>query len=186
MCAVEGLLNHFRVSEPGLLLRLMTPLARICIFSLLIMGSGVVAKAQETSVSFKLVNSKNEPLPFATVLVLSVPDTITRQQSISDSNGVATFRLLQARPYLIRVSSVNYKPVEKKLTINGDNPSYTIIAEPTSKSLDNVVITASRPLMRQQDDKTIVDPEPLAASSTNAYEIMEKTPGLFIDQDGNI
>jgi hypothetical protein len=40
--------------------------------------------------------------------------------------------------------------------------------------------------MRQEDDKTIVDPENLAASSTNAYEIMEKIPGLFVDQDGNI
>jgi hypothetical protein len=31
-----------------------------------------------------------------------------------------------------------------------------------------------------------VDPEPLAAGSTNAYETVEKTPGVFIDQDGNI
>ena len=40
--------------------------------------------------------------------------------------------------------------------------------------------------MRQEDDKTIVDPEPLANTSTNALEVMEKTPGLFVDQDGNI
>ena len=31
-----------------------------------------------------------------------------------------------------------------------------------------------------------MDPEPLAAGSTNAYETVEKTPGVFIDQDGNI
>jgi hypothetical protein len=31
-----------------------------------------------------------------------------------------------------------------------------------------------------------VDPEPLAASSTNAYETIEKIPGIFIDQDGNV
>jgi len=40
--------------------------------------------------------------------------------------------------------------------------------------------------MRQEDDKTIVEPENLALASTNAYEIMEKVPGLFIDQDGNV
>ena len=40
--------------------------------------------------------------------------------------------------------------------------------------------------MRQEDDKTIVDPENLAASSTSGYEVLEKTPGLFVDQDGNI
>jgi iron complex outermembrane receptor protein len=153
---------------------------------LMIGMKGIEAKAQETTVRFKLVNTKNEPLPFATVLVLSVPDTVSKQEAISDSAGIATFRLLQSRPYLVRMTSVNYKAAEKKLTINGDNPSYTIIAEPRSESLDNVVITATRPLMRQQDDKTIVDAEQLAAASTNAYEVMEKTPGLFIDQDGNI
>ena len=40
--------------------------------------------------------------------------------------------------------------------------------------------------MRQEDDKTIVDPENLVAASTNVYEVIEKTPGLFVDQDGNI
>ena len=40
--------------------------------------------------------------------------------------------------------------------------------------------------MRQEDDKTIVDPEALAATSTSGYEVIEKTPGLFVDQDGNI
>ncbi|MES2881675.1 MAG: TonB-dependent receptor, partial [Bacteroidota bacterium] len=58
--------------------------------------------------------------------------------------------------------------------------------QPDSKKLNEVVVTASRPLMRQEDDKTIVDPESLAATSTNAYEILEKVPGLFVDSDGNI
>src|SRR4029078_3522570 len=49
-----------------------------------------------------------------------------------------------------------------------------------------VTVTSQKPLMRQEDDKTIVDPENLAASSTSSYEVIEKTPGLFVDQDGNI
>jgi hypothetical protein len=52
--------------------------------------------------------------------------------------------------------------------------------------LGNVTVRSSTPLMRQEDDKTIIDPEPLAAASTNAYEIIEKTPGVFVDQDGNV
>ena len=55
-----------------------------------------------------------------------------------------------------------------------------------TKTLDAVVIQSAKPLMRQEDDKTIVDPENLAASSTSGYEVLEKTPGLFVDQDGNI
>jgi iron complex outermembrane receptor protein len=144
------------------------------------------ANAQETTVRFKVTGTKNEPVPFATVTVVSVPDTVHRQEKVADSTGSVSFQLLQSRPYLVRVSAVNAKPLEKSLTIKGDNPLYTLIAEPISKSLKGVVITANKPLMRQEDDKTIVDPENLASSSTNAYEIMEKIPGLYVDQDGNI
>ncbi|HEY0059283.1 MAG TPA: outer membrane beta-barrel protein, partial [Flavisolibacter sp.] len=98
----------------------------------------------------------------------------------------AFFSLLQEKPYKISASLVGYTAAEKGITIKGDNPSYTLVLDITATSLAGVTVTASRPIMRQEDDKTIVDPENLAASSTNAFEIMEKTPGLFVDQDGNI
>src|SRR5215213_5625848 len=154
-------------------------------FILFICGAASV-KAQETTVRFKIINSKNEAVSFATVNVISVPDTIHLQQKVSDSTGIAIFQLLQGKPYIIRVTSVNYKPLEKNITIKGDNPLYSLVAEPVSASLSNVVVTATKPMMRQEDDKTIVDPETLAAASTNAYEILEKTTGIFIDQDGNL
>ena len=40
--------------------------------------------------------------------------------------------------------------------------------------------------MTQEDDKTIVDATVLANSSINAMEVLEKTPGVIIDQDGNV
>ena len=40
--------------------------------------------------------------------------------------------------------------------------------------------------MKMEDDKLIVDPENLIEASTSGYEVIEKTPGLFVDQDGNI
>ena len=157
---------------------------------LLLLSVGITAAAQqgvrETAVHFKIVNTVREPLPFATVTILSVPDTIQKQEKITDSNGVVLFRLYQMRPYRIRVTSVNYQPLEKNITIKGDNPTLTLVVNKAEQSLSSVVVTASKPLMRQDDDKTIVDPENLALASTNAYEILEKIPGMFVDQDGNI
>src|SRR2546423_2772503 len=142
--------------------------------------------SQETNIRIKVVNNKNEPVAFATVTVLSVPDTIHQQSRVSDSAGISEFQLLQGHPYIIRVTSINYEVPEKKVTIKGENPFYLFKAQALSSTLNKVVVTANRPLMRQEDDKTIVDPENLAASSTNAYEIIEKVPGLYVDQDGNI
>ena len=157
---------------------------------LLLISVGMMAAAQqgvrETTVHFKVVNAAREPLPFATVTILSVPDTVQKQEKITDSNGVVLFRLYQTRPYSIRVTSINYQPLEKSITIKGDNPTVTLVVNKSEQSLSSVVVTATKPLMRQDDDKTIVDPENLAVASTNAYEILEKIPGMFVDQDGNI
>ncbi len=57
---------------------------------------------------------------------------------------------------------------------------------PKKNNLENVVVVSRKPLITQDDDKTIVDAEPLTQSSTNAFEVLEKTPGAVVDQDGNV
>lgn len=142
-------------------------------------------QAQQTNVTIKIINAKKEPLPFASITIRPVKDSTQLFNKVSDSGGIVKFDLSYER-YLVSVSSVNYLPFQKGITVKTDSPSFTFIAENVSKTLKGITVTATRPVMRQEDDKTIVDPENLAASSTNAYEILEKTPGLFVDQDGNI
>ena len=148
--------------------------------------SAITLNAQEIPVRLKMVGPSNEPLSFATIVVMGVPDTMYRKEQVADSAGTASFQLYTDRPYRIRVSHAGYVEFEKSITVRGNDPQFTISVPVVSKSMSKIVVTASRPLIRQEDDKTIVDPENLAAVSTNAYEILEKTPGLFVDQDGNI
>ncbi|MDB5197842.1 MAG: TonB-dependent receptor, partial [Flaviaesturariibacter sp.] len=141
----------------------------------------------QSSVTFKVSTGKKEALPFATVKVVSVADSTQKLEKLSDSTGTAVFQLTNGAQYTVSVSSVNYAPLQKGITVSGSNPVFNLVLEASSKTLNTVVVrTSAKPTIRQEDDKTIVDPENLAASSTNAYEIMEKTPGLFVDQDGNI
>lgn len=154
---------------------------------IVLLGFFFHVKAQElTDVRIRVVNGNNEGIPGATILVLSVPDSIKSQQKIADSSGVCLFSLIKNQPYLVRITSVDYQRVEKSITPKNNNSSFVFRVLPSVKLLGNVTISATRPLMRQEDDKTIVDPENLAIASTNAFEIIEKTPGLFVDQDGNI
>ncbi len=141
---------------------------------------------QETRITFKITNQKREPVPAASVTVVNRVDTLLVSQKISDSSGIATFNLVKGGQYAVTVSSVNYQTLEKGIVISNGQSSFIFSLEQTSKTLGGVVVRSSKPLMRQEDDKTIVDPENLAAASTNGYEIIEKTPGLFVDQDGNI
>lgn len=143
------------------------------------------AESQQTNVTIKLINTKKEAVPFATVTISSLKDSLQAFTKITDSTGSVSFDLAYEK-YIVTMSSVNYAQLKKGITVKSDRPVFTFTAENVSKSLQGVVVTATRPVMRQEDDKTIVDPENLITSSTNAYEIIEKTPGLFVDQDGNI
>ena len=161
-----------------------THIKNIFIFCLLACITSSIT-AQQTVVTIKAFNTKKEPLSFASIKVVSVKDSSIVFNKISDSTGKATFSLNYGQ-YLVVITSVNYADLIKGITVKSDRPVFNFTAENASKSLTGITIPASRPLMRQEDDKTIVDPENLASSSTNAYEILEKTPGLFVDQDGNI
>jgi iron complex outermembrane recepter protein len=145
--------------------------------------SAFVVSAQ--SVTFTIKNKKGEPVPFATVVVKNIADSIVGEK-LTDSTGSVKFSLVTGSQYRVMISSVNYVGIEKGITFKNAGSIFNWILEQDAKTLNTVVVTSSKPLMRQDDDKTIVDPENLAASSTNAYEIIEKTPGLFVDQDGNI
>ena len=165
-----------------LLLISMKQLLLLC----LILLSILTISAQEVPVKFTAVGTKGEPIGAATVTVVSATDSTVTITKLADSLGRVVLQLQQNSLYKIHASSVNYETLQKNITVKGEAPSFRLILQPQSKSLNAVVVTARRPLIRQEDDKTIVDPEPIANVSTNAYEIMEKTPGLFVDQDGNI
>ena len=58
---------------------------------------------------------------------------------------------------------------------------------PQAKSLTGVTVTSNKPLVEQKIDRTVVNVE---ASVTNvgssALEVLEKSPGITVDRDGNI
>jgi iron complex outermembrane receptor protein len=162
----------------------MRTVTRTALFLLALLAAGNVYS--QTSVRFHVVSARKEALPYATVKIRAAADSAVVGEKLTDTSGVVSFQLQSGSQYLVTVTSVNFTPVEKGITVTGSTPVFVLVMESAGKTLNAVVVTSTRPLIRQEDDKTIVDPENLAASSTNAYEIMEKTPGLFVDQDGNI
>lgn len=96
-----------------------------------------------------------------------------------------TLSLPASQKFVIKTTASGYKPFETTFNVDTLPTSVFISLLADPKTLRDVVVVAKKPLMRQVDDKTIVDAEPLSNSSTNAYEIMEKTPGAVM-VDGNV
>ncbi|MCE2676260.1 MAG: outer membrane beta-barrel protein [Sediminibacterium sp.] len=140
---------------------------------------------QQQALLIKVVDAKNNPVGFANISILLKIDSIKIANAITDSIGITKIKLAPKNAYIISVSAIGYKKFSKDYFIN-EQSSIAIKLTEDPTQLNEVVVRSTKALIRQEDDKSVVDPEPLAASSTNAYETVEKVPGVFIDQDGNI
>lgn len=159
---------------------------RVLILSIFSIASVSLGAQTTVRVSIRLQNKKKEAVSFATITVVKRSDSLSYQQKFSDSSGIVSFTLENEKQYIVKISSVNYLSIEKGITVNTSHSNFYFTLETSERSMQGVTVVTKKPLMRQEDDKTIVDPENLAASSTTAYEIIEKTPGIFVDQDGNV
>jgi hypothetical protein len=142
------------------------------------------AFAQTSTLKLIVVDSKNQSIAFANIAIQMIDSSISQNQ-VADSNGLVNVLLQPGKLYKFKTSAIGFQIDNRTIKFENLN-SLKIQLKETNSQLKEVVVTSTKPLIRQEDDKSVVDPEPLAASSTNAYETMEKIPGIFIDQDGNI
>ncbi len=160
--------------------------SRLILLSCLLLTLFHSLQAQDISLLVRLQNSRKEPVAYATVLAINQLDSNQIIRQVADSNGRVRLQLIKGLHYQLEIQAINYRFLQKNI-LAGNGPSDILLTlEESGKTMDAVVVRAAKPLMRQEDDKTIVDPENLVAASSSGYEVIEKTPGLFVDQDGNI
>lgn len=140
---------------------------------------------QAQSIKIIIKDGGRTPLPGATVQLIQLPDSL-RHAAITNTQGVASFEKLKTGLHLARISYIGYETLEKTINVRSENRNLEYQLKESVTTLGEVNIVAKRPLITQEDDKMIIDPEPLVNISTNTLEVLESTPGLYVDQDGGI
>jgi iron complex outermembrane receptor protein len=140
--------------------------------------------AQAIKLSIK--DGDRVPLPGATIQLYRLQDSATAYFGVTDAEGQFMAAKVIPGRYQLTVSFIGYRTAEKTVEAGPKGLTMEIVLQDESLDLSEVTVTARRPLLRQEDDKTIIDPTPLANISTNTLEILEKTPGVFVDQEGYI
>lgn len=158
---------------------------RLALFVCLLLSFSISVQGQKILNSFQILDDKRQALEFASVRLLA-NDSSLKFLDVTDSNGSVNCSVDTAGDYYMKISAIGYKALEQVVSIQENQAERRFVMQASGNMLNEVVIAKAKPLMRQEDDKTIIDPEQLAEASSNGYEVLEKTPGLFIDQDGNI
>jgi iron complex outermembrane receptor protein len=157
----------------------------VLFFSILLLLSSRGFSQKNTTLKVILNFPKADTTSSVTLQLYLLPDTIL-VTSKAVNNSQANFTVNQFSKYILKLSSVSFENTEKIIAVTDKPVTASFTLKQKNTTLGDVVVVSRKPLIKQDDDKTVVDAEVLANSSTNAYEVLEKTPGAIVDQDGNV
>jgi len=141
------------------------------------------------NISGTLLQPDKTPAQYATVTIRSAKDSSVVKGTLSDEQGAFSFKNVANGNYFVQAELIGtgkktspvfqYDGTEKMLE--------TLQLEPLDKSLAEVTITARKPLVEVQADKTILNVEGTVNSTgLNALEVLRKAPGVTVDNNDNV
>ncbi|MBC5991404.1 outer membrane beta-barrel family protein [Pontibacter cellulosilyticus] len=161
------------------------------LFLLLSLFVFTTAQAQQSSISGKVIDGENKAVGYANVLLLKAADSSLVKGALSEDAGTFLFEGIAAGKYKVVASMVGQgKASSAVFTVNGT--AETIKLEPillkqAATNLKEVVVEGQRPLIEQQFDKTVMNVEnSIVAAGNTALDVLEKAPGIVVDQNDNI
>jgi hypothetical protein len=124
------------------------------------------------------------------VSLLKSKDSSLVKTAVSDKNGTYLFQNLPSGKYILSANLIGFKKIFSVIVDLGGKekkavPDFQLV--PSSKDLAEVSVSSKKPLVQQLTDRMVinVDASPTNVGA-NALEVLEKSPGITVDKDGNI
>jgi hypothetical protein len=141
--------------------------------------------AQEFSIKGTIKDQSAQAVPFVNVALLTLNDSITVVNDIATETGSFGLRA-PSGSYILKVTALGFNDYHINVTVNQDIDLKTITINETALDLDNVVIDAKRPVVKRKIDRLEFNVENSALSSTNAWEILRRTPSVTASASGTL
>ena len=146
--------------------------------------------AAQSSVMGRVVNARNETLPYASIQLKKSQDSSLVKVEYSSENGTYTFQNLAPAAYFLSISMVGFATYESPQFVveNDKNMVLPDIAlNESNTELKTVTVSARKALIEVKADKTVFNVEgSINATGNNVLELLQKSPGVMVDKDDNI
>jgi hypothetical protein len=162
------------------------------ILSALLIFFTIVCFSQSKSISGTLKDTRNIALQGAVVNLRNTEDSTFIKTVTSDENGGFKFQNLAAGRYKLAASYIGLKKFESSVVTINDvhtqvNMPVIFLQPGKQEELKEVTVVSKKPLLEYELDKTVVNVEAMAsAASSNTLEVLERTPGVVVEGNGNI
>ncbi|WP_291133169.1 outer membrane beta-barrel family protein [Flavobacterium sp. UBA7682] len=154
--------------------------------------SGILNAQTNFSITGKLIDKDQKPGIGIQITLLQAKDNSIVKIEISDNDGNFSFSNLNENDYKLLVEDIGFKRYQSEIiSLNAANPNRNLppISLTTNdlNKLDEVVITKKKPFVENKIDRTVVNVDAfITAAGGDAMDILEKSPGISVDQNGTI
>lgn len=136
------------------------------------------------SINGKITDEQNQPLPFANVILSKAKSKSMPKGVISDENGDYSFDNINKGLYQIEVSMLGFESKKSEEFQLSENKKMDFIVKEENQTLNEVVVTSKRPVIKQTAEKLIVDLENSEMINSSLQDVMKKIPGVLVTNNG--
>jgi hypothetical protein len=135
-----------------------------------------------------LADPARTPVEAGTVSLLRGSDSALVKIGTSASNGLFELENLVPGKYLLQIQALGYAALYRQLELPAAGLRLdTLFLQPQSGSLGNVTVRSQKPFIELKSGVTIVNVDAAVTNvGANVLELLEKSPGVAVDKDGNI
>ena len=186
---------HMRYGKRfALILKLKTKQMKTFYTLIIAIFSSISVFAQTTpkvNVTGTILDENKKPIDYATVVLYKAADSSIVKTSFTDQNGVFGFNVSTKGTYFYKASNMGYNTIKSKtITVTDENQkadfgSAQLVS--SSQNLKEVSIAVTKPLIERKMDKVVMNVSSSAImTGPNALEVLQKAPGVSVDQNDNI
>ena len=141
--------------------------------------------AQQTF-SGRVVDEQNNPIEFANVALLSLPDSAWIGGTTTNETGSFSFKIAtQANDYFLKISFLGYLPALIVLDKNSSSNIGDITLQVDSKQLQEINVIGQTPKITFSNGKFTADIEHSIAAQGNSLEsLLNQLPGVWASSNG--
>ncbi|WP_407482125.1 TonB-dependent receptor domain-containing protein [Elizabethkingia meningoseptica] len=161
---------------------------KLCLLLFIILGF-CMSKGQVV-LKGKIVNAENKSPVYKAAVYLLLESRDNLQNTTTDSLGQFQFLDLFPQNYRIEISKTGFE--KQTISVDSKNSRQTdlgeIILQTAAGTISEVVITAERSTPKLNNGNLVlsISNNKDFKTTTNLYEVLRKTPGVQIDQDGGL
>lgn len=158
------------------------------LFLLLLLTASLLLQAQDSArLQVAVYDLEDQPIEAATLLLLH-PDSARAHTSITGKEGQALLLAAKGGAYLLKATCMGFDNLWATVQLAaGATRHHTLHLQGSAATLSGITLSARKPLVELQPDKTIVHVDALITNAgTSVMEALEKMPGVLVDKDGRI